>query len=273
MSLGKEQKIIFFCRAFLLFFGFALILWIFFANLVPSGKIVLVHKKGDPGSKISDLHPDSRVIYLEEDGSYQRFFSDPVYFDAKVPRDFDKVVVEIIWQNQYQPILELGSRKTRDAWGFVLKPLENKILDNISWPCERYGDVLFCQKIKKYENLGDFLAQEISKTAYYNYEIPNCESCEKINEDTDLSDYDYVIASYVSPEDVGFGRKKKKIEFDWKDFDLYINEISFLISAPGIERGRGQVVLEEINITLNRDPLDFDGFVEYVKANLRRLKK
>lgn len=246
--------------------------WLFFQNLVPSGEFVLEYKKGSAISPISDIHPEKRVIDLDDNN--QSFFIDPVYFDAKVPREFNHVTVTMAFQNQSQPILELGARKLRGSWGFVMKPLQNKIIDGVNWPCQRYDGVVFCQKQERYANLSALLAQPPSEPVLaYNYALPANVKHDVMNVNTDINQYNYLVATYTPPESFGDGWYQASVTYDWSDFELYINEISFLISAPELNKGHGQIVLADISIRLLRDPLDWDGFVEYVANQLKRLKK
>ncbi len=159
MHMKETRQILLIWRGILILVSVLLLVWLFWQNMVPTGILVLEYKKGSATSPISDLHPDKRLIDLEEDGDDQRFFVDPVYFDAKVPREFDTVTVDLTWQNQSQPIIELGARKIRGAWGFVLKPLHNKIIDDVDWPCQRYDEVIFCQRTESYTNLSSLLTQ------------------------------------------------------------------------------------------------------------------
>ncbi|PIP67278.1 MAG: hypothetical protein CO042_00750 [Parcubacteria group bacterium CG_4_9_14_0_2_um_filter_41_8] len=299
----KEANIIWLWRAVLSVLSVGLLVWLFWQNLVPSGILVLEHRKGDPASPISDLHPEKRIIELDQDNGAQRFYIDPVYFDAKAPREFETVTVQVAWQNQSQPILELGARKTRDAWGFVLKPLQNKIIDDVltqstqpplnpplntsgeigvespqakgevPWQCQRYDQVIFCQKEQKYANLSAFFANPQGRILSYNYVMPENLEHDKMNVNTDMNEYDYLIATYRAPESLGNDWYQSSVIYNWQDFDLYINEISFLVSAPELNKGHGEIVLGDIIITLKRDPLDWEGFWEYVKNQLRRLKK
>jgi len=268
----KETSTIWIWRGFLAGFSIALLAWIFFQNMVPTGILVLKYKKANPISPITDLHPEKRIIELDEGGENQRFYIDPVYFDAKVPREFDTVTIQMAWQNQSQPILELGARKVRGAWGFVLKPLQNKIIDQLDWPCQRYDGVIFCQKEKKYTNLSSFFSKPEGRVLSYNYVIPENLEHDMMNVNSNTEDYDYIIATYESPESLGNDWYQKSVVYDWQDFALYINEISFLISAPELHKGHGQILVGDIEITLKRDPLDMEGFWEYIKNQLRRLK-
>ena len=268
---NPQNNIIYIWRGILIVSSLALLIYLFYQNLVPSGVLVLEHKKGDPNSKISDLTPEKRVIYLPEDGENQRFFIDPVYFDVKTPRVFDKVKIKLAWQNQSQPILEIGARKSRSSFAFVLKPLQNKIIDKLTWSCERYDQILFCQKQKNFSSLSEFLANlPIRRVLTYHYDLGGAD---KLNVATDINDYDYLVSTYTPPQSLGNNWFAREVEFNWNDFEVHINEISFVLSAPALNDGGGQIVVGDIVATLRRPPLDWQGFVEYLKEQGRRIKK
>ncbi len=267
-----------FWRGLLWIGAVSVLLWIFFQNLVPSGILVLEHTKGSPISPISDLHPEKRLIELPEDGDAQRVYVDPVYFDAKVPREFDTVTVDITWQNQSQPIVELGARKVRGAWGFVMQSLQNRFIDDVlyadtsPWDCNQYEGVLFCQKNNRYADLASFFTNPPTQgIATYHYTLPEGITADSMNVYTDLSEYNYVLASYTSPESLGNDWYTRRVTFNWQDFALHINEISFLLSAPDLHKGNGQIVVGDIVITLQRDPLDWEGLLSYIKNQFKRL--
>jgi hypothetical protein len=270
----ETRQILLIWRGILILVSVLLLVWLFWQNMVPTGILVLEYKKGSATSPISDLHPDKRLIDLEEDGDDQRFFVDPVYFDAKVPREFDTVTVDLTWQNQSQPIIELGARKIRGAWGFVLKPLQNKIIDDLDWPCQRYDEVIFCQRTESYTNLSSLLTQPpAEKVLSYNYVLPENVAHDVMNVNTDIADYNYLVATYQAPESLGGDWHHKRVQYNWQDFALHINEISFLISAPELHKGHGQIVLGDTSIILKRNPLDWQGFWEYVGSQFKRLEK
>ncbi len=260
----KETRIILWLAA-ALFLG-----WLFYQNLVPTGILVLQHEPGSPASLISDLHPEKRII--ESPDNNQTFYVDPVYFDAKVPREFKKVKVSLAWQNKAQPVLELGANKTRGTFGFELRALQNKIIDNLQWPCQRAGETLFCQKNKKYNNLESYLVNPVGKLLVYRYKPIVEIKYDAMNVETDVNKYDYLIANYTPPQPLGNDWYQREVEYDWKDFDVYINEISFLLSAPQLNQGHGDITIGDIKVTLERESLDWPGFVEYVKNQLRRLR-
>lgn len=272
--LNPRNNFIYIWRGILIIVSVALVGWLAWQNLVPSGIMVLEHEKGNPNSPITDLHPEKRVIDLPEDGKNQRFWVDPVYFDARAPRAFTKVKVDITWQNPSHPILELGANKTRNAFSFVLQPLQNKIIDNINWPCQRYGRVIFCQKKEKYKSLaGFFTSPPQEKILVYNYNLPPDIKYEKMNVKSDLTNYNYLIATYSPPQNLGADWYRQEVEYDWTDFQIHINELGFLISAPELNKMGGQIVVGDIRVTLQRPPLDWRGFVDYLKEQGRRFRK
>lgn len=277
----KETRII-------LWLGAVLFLaWLFYQNLVPTGVLVLQNKKGDPASLISDLHPEKRVI--ETNGRNQTFYVDPVYFDAKVPREFKKVKVNLTWQNKAQPILELGANKARNTFGFELRALQNKIIDNLiqpppnpllstgggtqSWVCNENQGLIFCQKNKKYNSFEVYLKNPGGKLLVYRYKPAGDFKYDVMNVESDINKYDYLISNYTPPQSLGDNWYSREVEYNWSDFDVYINEISFLLSAPKLNQGHGDITVGDIKVTLEREPLDWPGFVDYVKNQLRRLKK
>ena len=153
----------------------------------------------------------------------------------------------------------------------MLKPLQNKIIDKLTWSCERYDQILFCQKQKNFPSLADFLSKPPpSRVLTYHYDL---EKADKLGADTKTDDYDYLLSSYVPPTDLGNNWFEREVEFNWSDFEVHINEISFLLSAPELNQGGGQVVVGDIVATLRRPPLDWQGFVEYLKEQGRRIKK
>lgn len=273
----ERRRIIYFWRIILwLGVGFCL-LWLFYQNLVPTGILVLHNKKGSAASPISDLHPAKRLIEINEDdpphrraSNNQTFYIDPVYFDVKVPRRFDKIMVDIAWQNQAQPILELGARKARDEFNFILKPLQNKIIDTLDWSCGRFDGILFCQKEKRFQSLADYLAKPLGRLVTYHYRPAEKIKYDEMNVNSKIENYDYLIADYEPPESLGNNWFKRRLEFNWEDFALYVNEISFVISAPELHQGHGQIVLGDMTITLQRPPLDWEEFKKWVKKRLRR---
>jgi len=108
-------------------------IWLMYKNLVMAGELIVEKDFCSSSRLISDFYPENRVGLIEERGGtecFQRIFIEPAYFKLKVPRTFERVRVEIIYQNPEHPILQLALMQKRINpldWNFKLKPLESPI--------------------------------------------------------------------------------------------------------------------------------------------------
>ena len=143
-----------------------------------SGKLDINYNFSKKPEMISQLEPPGRVNGREHNLKtgeyYQRINGDPVYFSAEVPRSFDKATVILEYLNPEQNLIELGLEKYGEG-NFELKPLENKMIDNLDWnniQDEETGLTLY-QKEKNYENIDDFLDNlpEDKKIGTYHYNL------------------------------------------------------------------------------------------------------
>src|SRR3990167_4076109 len=102
-----------------------------------------------------------------------------------------------------------------------------------AWKCQRYDRVIFCQKQEHYANLSALLAQPPSEPVLaYHYALPADVRHDVMNVNTNINQYNYLVATYTPPEPLENGWYQASVTYDWSDFELYINEISFLISSP-----------------------------------------
>ncbi len=166
-------KIIIYCIPVLLFMLLA------YKNLAVEGTIEAVYNFKEKSPFISVLRPQGRLSEIKKDsrGSYfQEVKDEPVYFDIRLPRPFQRVEVGLEYKNIDQPIFELGAMTDKERWQFDLKPVENKVInfllqDKFHWnTIEKDGIYLF-QKNKKYKSLEDFLSSSpsVDSIATYNY--------------------------------------------------------------------------------------------------------
>jgi hypothetical protein len=152
--------------------------WFIYLKIVPNGKISYVDKFNKLNYFIGKLSPAERV---KLDNGQAEIKGDPVYFSLNTPRRFEKASVYIKFKNTTDfPVMEIGLLNDKVAWGYDLKPLENKIIDQLSsvWPViyGQNGERLI-QREKKYDSVKEFLDNLVSdnqlseKTAVYNYNI------------------------------------------------------------------------------------------------------
>lgn len=151
-------------------------------NFVFDGIMEMTYDFEHESPFISLLKPRGRVdqkLYKDNSGDYyQTIHIDPVYFDVEFPRHFSDAHVTLKYKNPYESLLELGISRGELDEGFLLKPIENKLLDKLlaegDWHViQDKGRILF-QKNKQYNTIDSFL-QKLpgeSKIATYNFHLP-----------------------------------------------------------------------------------------------------
>lgn len=150
--------------------------WFGYMKIVPSGQISYFYDYNKPSFFIGKLSPAERVEINQTEAKIK---GEPVYFSLRPPRRFERASVTIKFKNTTdRPVLELGLLNDKIAWGYDLKPLQNKIIDQLSlvWPMvyDKAGARLI-EREKKYDTVEKFLSnlppsQEI---ALYNYRLKN----------------------------------------------------------------------------------------------------
>ncbi len=103
-----------------------------------SGTLVAQRVFPAPSPFITDFFPAARVS--QTDAAFPVLVGEPVYFEVRRPRQFKTVTVELTYDNPDQTLLNLGVRLKNapgediNAWHYALKPIENKLVDNLNWP-------------------------------------------------------------------------------------------------------------------------------------------
>lgn len=188
--------------------------WLAYLKIVPSGEISYVYNDfSQPGFFIGKLSPAERV---EIDQTGTRVKGDPVYFSLRPPRRFEKTKVTVRFKNTTDfPVMEMGILNDKIAWGYDLKPLQNKIIDQLSlvWPVV-YGQngSRLIEREKKYDTVENFLSGlPASETiALYDYSLKNNFLLDKYNsaEEKQLIDYSfrgsYQFYTYIKNEDLDY---------------------------------------------------------------------
>ncbi|MBN2853952.1 hypothetical protein JXK06_00215 [Patescibacteria group bacterium] len=139
---------------------------IFCLKVVPSGKAS--YKKTWTNSFFSargtmlDFRPDIRLDSKTK--SYLKIIAEPVYFNFYSPRSFSKAKVTVKYFDnlaEATPIIEVGLLKGGVSGNYELKPLQNKIIDDLKFSWNRVvddGETLILQREKVYRNELDFFA-------------------------------------------------------------------------------------------------------------------
>jgi len=244
---------------------------LFCQNFVLGGKMVLNKNFCEESRFISDLYPPERVEPIEKENGkcFQTFFNEPVYFKVKIPKIFNKAKIKIIYQNENQPLVQLGILKKRNEttdWSFQLKLIENKIFDNLEWYKIKKEGVILWQKKKRFDSIYQFLNNlpMDQKTACFFYEITPQAIKDKTkvikwNKDTPLEDVDYIITNYAEPRRVG-DKIENEVEFLVGPDFINQGALEFMISVPESGYNRYEIKVEKIEIELFAAPTVWSNF-------------
>lgn len=236
--------------------SFFIIIFLFLLNkyLVPAGKLRISYDFSNKPQMISELSPLGRVTprekNLETGEVFQRMKGEPVYFTVKVPRSFDQAEVTIFYQNPSQKILELGLQKSTE-WYFELKPIENKFIDESLWPRLEEKNIILLQKEKKFNTIDEFLQNFSNEQGVvtYRYSLPT----ETLRYDTDINNVSYLIAyDYTPPKKEGRW-KKATLKFDLTYVPGNRKTLDFLLSAPGIDYVKEDIIIDKIELVLTKN--------------------
>lgn len=183
MSKYLFKAVIYLTRIFLIAIPVILIVWLFSKDLVVSGQIEAVYNFDELSPFITTLRPQSRVEepISDDQGNYwQQIKDEPVYFDVRLPRHFDKAEVTINYKNLDQSVFELGVLADKKNWIFDLKPVFNITLDKLfadklNWSRLQENSIVLFQKDQRYQKIEEFLNNPPSpeKVASYNYKLEN----------------------------------------------------------------------------------------------------
>lgn len=146
----------------ILLFGWLATQW-----LVPSGVFFVRHIVGEESPFIDELQPGNRVR-TPEDG-VQAIVGDPAFFFVHPHRDFERLVLEVWFQNDSVPIVELGAISEVNPESYTLLPLHNRLIDESSWERMDEDGLVLLQREKKYDSLAAFFADPPSRDRVATY--------------------------------------------------------------------------------------------------------
>ncbi len=154
--------------------------WLVFLKIVPSGKISYVFNFYQPSYFIGKLAPQARAE-LDIVKGQAEIKGDPVYFSLRPSRRFEKAKVTVKFKNTTDlPVMELGILNDKVAWGYDLRPLQNKIIDQIAlvWPeVKGQNGSRLIEREKKYQTVEQFIGnlpdsrQLANEVALYDYNL------------------------------------------------------------------------------------------------------
>jgi len=159
-----------------------IIIFLIYQAVVPLGQITYSITPCDNSFFIQKLQPKERVSEVDKTGCTQKIIGEPVYFNLNTQRTFNQAAVTVTYQDSGQNnIIELGPQA--DEWkNYILRPLENKIIDGLNWNKISGNGAVLYQREKKFKTIEEFLNNlpPREEILAYKYDLPRREIMEDL---------------------------------------------------------------------------------------------
>ncbi|MFA5106904.1 MAG: hypothetical protein WC497_01095 [Patescibacteria group bacterium] len=208
----KRRPVIVIGKILILLVPVFLLGWVINVNVAPTGHVRIVQHVGQASRGAIELEPAARLSDIDT-GSRQ-IIDQPVYFSMKMPRSFETAKVTLEYQNQDQPLVELGVHRTVGTYDYLLKPFDVGLLRNSEWDflSDNTQSLLLAQRktamVTKYTSIQEFTKNipRDSITAEYNidykkdYRLPDYQKLDtELNIATSLQGR-HVFYAYIKDE-------------------------------------------------------------------------
>jgi len=245
-------------RIFLFSLLILAVLFLIYKAVVPFGKITYTTNICDKSLFITQLKPKGRM-----DGKCQNIIiGDPVYFNLNTQRTFDSAKVMLKYKSsEKNSIIELGLLADQQK-NYILKPVANKIINDLNWDKIEANNVALLQREKKFNSIEEFLNNlpDKNEIAVYKYDLPLVAEIQNYQSNGKITTIDkslrgsYQIYTYIDNE-----------ELDWQFNFFDINE--------GEKADPITVNLYRDNQLIATENLADDGIIEAtrVKTDVRNL--
>lgn len=208
--MDKTKKIRIILWAGLIFLTF-FFLWM---GIVPFGRIMYLTDFRNQNSFIGRLTPQERLGVTSR-SLPNKIIGDPVYFSLFTPRTFDKAKVTVEYKNNSNAqIIEAGVLMDKVVWRYDLRPLENKVIDELmqNWDVVQEDGLILIQKKKNFSSIYEFKDNlpKRDRIALYNTSISQEYLIPDYQATTDLHIINhplrgaYEFYTYIKDEDLDF---------------------------------------------------------------------
>lgn len=213
--------------------------WFLYMGIVPNGKISYKTNFKKQSEFIGKLTPQERIV-IDDNIFPQKIVGDPVYFSLRTPRQFNKakLIFKYKSSNLKTPVIEAGVLVDNTVWRYNLKPIENKIIDQLSlvWDVIQENNIILLQREKKYNSIEEFINNlpNREEIALYNYLLRKEYLIDNYERDAKTRSLDfnfrdaYQFYTYIKNEDLNFSFEfldlNKNKDSDSVDINLYYND-------------------------------------------------
>ncbi|MBI3486024.1 hypothetical protein HY025_03695 [Candidatus Daviesbacteria bacterium] len=148
----EQSKLQIFSRAFFIFAGISLIVYIAQANIAPLGMKTKLSSEVEKDN--IKLVPLQRVQKLQD--TTIKIIDDVVYFSTDMQAQYESAHIKVTFKNDDPSQNVYLGFQDQDIWHYDTKLIDSPILNNLNW--DRIGsNPTIYQKVKKYNSYEDFL--------------------------------------------------------------------------------------------------------------------
>lgn len=154
-----------------------LFVWLLWIDICPSGIKEVSIEVGESSPYIYNILPAERVseiAYTDSGDSFVTIVDEPTYFSVELPHtDFDTIEVELEFESNGQPVIELGGLADIYSESYDLEPLLNSQLDQLLWSAVSDLDTRLLQREHNFDSVSDFLSNlpDRGSIGVYHYDL------------------------------------------------------------------------------------------------------
>jgi hypothetical protein len=176
MKSALQNKTVTILTLVMLLIPFGLFVWLVMVDIAPRGERTAQLVAGQMSPFIDRLLPDDRLLGLQRVNgqAFETMVEQPVYFRVTPPLTaFTNLDVEVWFKNHGQPVLELGGLGDVRAQAYTFLPLQNQIIDALTWPHVTDGTVTLWQRVRTHDSVEAFLddVPDDAVIATYQYDL------------------------------------------------------------------------------------------------------
>jgi hypothetical protein len=136
----------------------AALTFLFVRAFVPSGRLTVVDDLVHPVPFVSLPQPTALTSAAETDDgrTLTPFIGSPIFFDLTPPSGFTTAAVTITYQNDGQPVAEIGALESSIDQQYLMKPIENRVIDALPWKQVSSGTLTLYERHDRYASVDEF---------------------------------------------------------------------------------------------------------------------
>lgn len=273
-------------------FVISFLIFLVWYDINPSGQRKVNHSYSQTNNLVKGPYPVERLVKEKKTAkNYWEVIIDPVYFDLYIPRLYQHIYFTLIFKlTNEKTVIELGGVGSNQGWQVTLKPAYNGFLESLNLNCQVFPDdfaqLSVCAGRKSLPGglKSPYEIFEIYPEAeYVNYFFPLANHLDSIgslsnlnikkwDNSFNLSDFDFLVTSYVPAEDFGNGWKKATAIFSPEELWLNDHIYKFILSIPNLSKTNDTIKVQAVEFYLEKEPINKQNFQEKLGRFWQRFK-